>query len=213
MGDYFLAKALIEVTATRNFRVLEIISETARLLARGELLQIEHSRKLVSDEAAYLKLISDKTAALISASCQLGAVTTSDDLKAQEAMKNFGENLGIAFQIKDDMFDFIGTTSIVGKPVGTDVKESKITLPLVYAFLHGPKKEAKEILSQIKKGLKKREIKNILQFVKENGGLKYAQEKAEEYSVKAKQSLDYFPGSQHKQAMIDFLEYNIQREK
>jgi octaprenyl-diphosphate synthase len=213
MGDYFLAKSLIEVTDMSNFRVLQIVSETAKQMARGELLALQRSKNFDIDEEGYFDLITDKTAALISASCQLGAVTTSDDLKPQEQMKNFGKNVGIAFQIKDDLFDYTGDKNIIGKPTGSDTKDNKITLPLIYSFKNAPKKEIKEIIKLIKNGTNKKEMKQVVEFVKGYSGIDYAQSKAEEYAKRAKEHIKDFPNSPAKEALLKFVDFTVKRDK
>lgn len=134
MGDYLLAKSLIIATEIGNLKLMNIIANVAKSMSKGELLQIQKSRKLNINEEEYFQLISDKTASLISACCEIGAMTTNATEEQRQSLKSFGQNLGIAFQIKDDLLDYQSNSGILGKPVGHDLKDKKITLPLLYAF-------------------------------------------------------------------------------
>jgi len=213
MGDYLLAKSLISATETGDMKIMSILADTAKRLSKGELLQIEKSRNLDITEADYFKMISDKTAALISACCELGAMTVSDREEDRKMLGQFGEYLGIAFQIKDDLLDFQGNQIVLGKPVGADLKEKKITLPLILSFKNSPEKEKKFILKLIKKGVTQKDITIIYEFIKINGGLQSSQEYALSYAAKAKQTLDPIQNESAKENALAFVDYVINRKK
>ena len=213
MGDYLFSKALINMIKLNDFKALQLMSETAERLSSGEILQIEKARGDTMDEEVYYEMIKDKTASLISAACELGAITVNEDEEQAEALAKYGENLGMAFQIKDDLFEFVGKRSIIGKPVGRDVKENMVTLPLIHTVENLPEKEAKKILRTMKKGAKNKQVKEIVKKVSNNGGIKYAKDRLRDFSEAAIHSLDIFPDSPYKQSLIDFTTFNMIREK
>ena len=213
MGDYMLSKCLIGAAGTNKIRVMQILAEASRRLSSGELLQIEKSRKLNITETEYFEIISDKTAALIGAASELGALSTSKNIEDHERLKNFGEYLGIAFQIKDDLLDYYGHSSILGKPAGNDFKDKKITLPLIYAFKQAQAKEISTIKRRLKKGVTANQVKDIISFVEKKGGIEYANSKKEEYAQKAKDCLEPYPESEVKSALFKFVDFTIQRKK
>ncbi len=213
MGDYLLSRGLLLALEADEFEFLKITSTAVRRMSEGELLQIQKSRRLDIDEETYFQIIADKTASLLSTCCEMGAVSAADDPAVKSRMKEFGENLGIAFQIQDDLFDYVGTASKIGKPIGLDMKERKITLPLIHAFTKAPRSESKEIVAALKNGVKKRSIKAIVQFAENYGGIAYAQEKAQEYTAKALERLAPLPDSVAKQALKTFTEFVTARTK
>lgn len=213
MGDYMLSKCLIGAASSGNIRFLQILAESSKRLSSGELSQIEKSRKLNITETEYFEIISDKTAALISASAELGALTTSRNIDDHQRLKKFGENLGIAFQIKDDLLDYYGKHKIIGKPVGNDLKDKKITLPLIYAFKRSNKDEIKTIKRNLKKGVNGNDVKQIVKFVRQKGGIDYAEEKMDEYAEKAKECLNFYPDSNIKEAIFKFVDFTVLRKK
>lgn len=213
MGDYMLSKCLIGASATGNIRVMQILAEASKRLSKGELLQIEKSRRLNITETEYFEIISDKTAALIGSASELGALSTSKDVYDHERLKTFGENLGIAFQIKDDLLDYYGQHNVLGKPVGNDFKDKKITLPLIYAFKQSNSKEISQIKKRLKKGVSNKDVKSIITFVEERGGIDYANSKKEEYAQKAKDNLQTYPESDVKTALLNFVDYTVRRKK
>jgi octaprenyl-diphosphate synthase len=164
-------------------------------------------------EEDYFRIISNKTAALIGAAAQLGAMTTSDQPEDHERLKQFGENLGLAFQIQDDLLDYYGKQSIVGKPVGNDFKDKKITLPLIHAFQNAEEREIKEIKKILKKGANSKDVEYIIQFVENYGGIEYTNQKQNEYALKAKQCLDVYKDNDVKDALINFIEFIINRTR
>jgi len=213
MGDYMLSKCLIGAAGTGQIRVMQVLAESSKRLSKGELSQIEKSRKLNITETEYFEIISDKTAGLISAASELGAMSTSKNADDHERLKNFGEKLGISFQIKDDLLDYYGHRSLVGKPVGNDFKDKKITLPLIYAFKNATSKEISHIKRMLKKGVKPKDVREIIRFVEDKGGIEYANSKKEEYAQAAKGCLESYPDSDVKQALFSFVDYTVTRKK
>lgn len=213
MGDYLLAKSLIAATESGNLEIMNIVATAAKRMSKGELLQFQKSRNLDINEEEYFQLISDKTASLISACCELGALTVNARPEHREALKNYGEYLGIAFQIRDDMLDYEGSSGVIGKPVGLDLKERKITLPLLYAFRHAPEKSRKKIIRLIKNGTRRKEINYIVNFVEEYQGLALAKEKGESYVARAKAELEKLPPSVARNALAELADFVMVRKK
>ncbi len=213
MGDYLLAKSLIAATETGSLEIMNIIATVAKRMSKGELLQFQKSRNLDITEAEYFQLISDKTASLISACTELGAVTVNASPAYRQALRDYGEYLGIAFQIKDDMLDYESSISLLGKPVGHDLADKKITLPLLYAFRQAPDRARKRIIRTLKNGAGKKEIQEIVQFVVENKGLEKARRKAEEYRDRALAELRDLPESPAKETLITLADFVINRKK
>ncbi len=213
MGDYLLANALISIVDIRSFDAMMLLSDATRRASQGELLQIDKSRRLDIDEPTYLKMVSDKTGALIAAACELGAITTTESDDDRKALRDFGEAIGVAFQIKDDLFDFEGVQSIIGKTKGRDLKEQKITLPLIHALSRAPKDESKEVLRKIKKSVTSADVRHIIDFTHTFGGLDYAKQRLRDFSDQAISALDRFQDSPSKSGMKKFVEYNIERKK
>ena len=212
MGDYLLSRGLMIAVEGKDYDFLNVITNTVKRMSEGELLQIQKTRKLNIDEETYFKVISDKTASLLETCCQIGALSATDDKEQHEALKNFGTNLGIAFQIRDDILDYDGTANLIGKPVGGDIKEKKITLPLIYSLNQVDKQEANIIKKLIKEGNKKENIKKVIEFVRRNKGIEFASETAANYSVKAKESLKCFPDSPSKTALESLVDFVINRK-
>lgn len=208
MGDYLLSKGLMIAVDGKDFDFLGVITDAVRRMSEGELLQIQKTRKLDIDEETYFRVISDKTASLLETCCVIGAMSTSDNPEYHAAMKKFGHSIGISFQIRDDILDYEGSSSIIGKPVGGDIKEKKITLPLIYSLNQVSKSKAAEIRKLLKNGKDKDKVKKIIEFVRENNGIAYAIETARRYSTEAKESLKVFPDSPAKislEALVDFI--------
>ena len=213
MGDYLLAKSLIGATESGKLQYMNVLANTSRRLSKGELLQIEKSRKLDITEKEYFKIVSDKTAALISACCELGALSVDASNDQIKAMQQYGENLGIAFQIKDDLLDYEGIQSIVGKPLGADLKEKKITLPLLLSFKNAPADEKKFIIKLLKKGANNHDVKRIIDFCKTYEGIIKATESAQSFADKARSSLNIFPENEYKDSAAKFVDYVLSRKK
>lgn len=213
MGDYMLAKGLLLSLDNNDFQFLKITSDAVRRMSEAEILQIAKSKDLDLDETTYLKIISDKTASLISTCCQIGAASVTADKGIRECMREFGENLGVVFQIRDDLLDYIGRKSITGKPTGLDLKEKKLTLPLIHSFTKAPRSQSRSILRIIKNGASKKELQNVIDFAHEFGGIEYTTKRAEHFSRLALHALDPIPTSPAKEALIGFVDYVIQRSK
>jgi octaprenyl-diphosphate synthase len=208
MGDYLLSRGLMTSIAGKDYDFLGVTTDAVKRMSEGELLQIQKTRKLDIDEETYFKVISDKTASLLETCCTIGAMSTTDNNDFIEAMKNFGHSLGMSFQIRDDILDYEGTTNLIGKPVGGDIKEKKITLPLIYSLNNVSKSEAARIRKVLKNGNDKTKVKEVIQFVKDNNGIDYALKVAQKYSDQAKESLNIFTDSPTKlsmQALVDFV--------
>lgn len=212
MGDYLLSKGLMISVNGEDYDFLKTITDTVKRMAEGELLQIYKTKKLDIDEETYFKIISDKTASLFSTCCEIGALSATTSKEEIEALKNYGEYLGIAFQIQDDILDYTGT-KIIGKPLGGDIKEKKLTLPLIHTLTKESKSDAAEIIRRIKKGKKEKRISEIIDLVKSNGGIEYSIEKAHEFSDKAKKCLEPFKDSEYKDSLIDLVDFVIDRNK
>ena len=213
MGDYLLARGLLLSLEHNDFGFLKITSTSVRRMSEGELHQIQRSRKLDMDEESYLRIIGDKTASLIATCCEIGASSATGEPATTRALREYGENVGLAFQIRDDMLDFTGRKSITGKPAGLDLSEKKLTLPLIYALAQATKSERKEILAMIKNGGKKMKVSTIVAFVENYGGLDYAATRAREYAAAATARLVALPDSPSKRSLTAFAEFVVQREK
>lgn len=212
VGDYLLSKGLLLAVEHEEYIFLKLISQAVKDMAEGELLQLEKARRLDIKEDVYFDIIRQKTASLIASACAAGTASATDDKDTIEKMRLFGETIGIAFQIKDDLFDY-GTKSI-GKPRGIDIKEKKMTLPLIYALSQAEKKERKSILKKIKNNSSDTKVvQEVIAFVKGKGGLEYATNAMNNYKKKAMSILDEFPDSECKQALVDLVDYVIEREK
>ena len=212
IGDYFLSRGLMLAVEGSDFDFLKVVTDTVKRMSEGELLQISKTRKLDLDEETYYRIISDKTASLISTCCEIGARSASDESNVIQSLKNFGEYLGIAFQIRDDILDYTGKSKIIGKPLGGDIKEKKITLPLIYSLKKVDKKESDRIIKLIKSERKKGRIKEVIDFVITNGGIEYAEEEADKFILKAKQSIEKFPESPYKTSLIDLVDFVVKRK-
>ncbi len=208
MGDYLLSRGLMIAVEGKDFDFLGVITNAVKRMSEGELLQIQKTRKLDIDEETYFQVISDKTASLLETCCMIGSMSTSEKTEYHQAMKKFGESIGMAFQIRDDILDYEGSSKITGKPVGGDIKEKKITLPLIYSLKKVQKSEADRIRRMIKNNDGKGDTRQVIKFVRDNGGIEYALKTAHDYSEKAKESLKLFPDSPSKialEALVDFV--------
>lgn len=211
IGDYLLSKGLLLAVKNKEFALLKIISGCVEEMSVGELLQIEKSRKLDITEPIYFDIIRKKTAALISACCESGAISTAKDMELVKKMKLFGEKAGIAYQIKDDLLDY-EKTSIIGKPSKTDIKEKKITLPLIYTLNKVNELTRKKIIRIIKNEESENFIK-VLEVVKNEGGLNYAEKIMNQYKDEAKKILDSFKNNDEKKSLQALLNYMVKRKK
>ncbi|MDX1783527.1 MAG: polyprenyl synthetase family protein [Aequorivita vladivostokensis] len=212
VGDYLLSKGLLLSIDNDDFDLLKIISVAVREMSEGELLQIEKARRLDITEEIYFEIIRQKTATLIAACCAMGARSVMAPDEEVEKMRKFGELIGTAFQIKDDLFDY--GTEHIGKPTGIDIKEQKMTLPLIYALNHSSSQEKKWLINSVKNHNKdKQRVKEVITFVKDNGGLDYAVTKMKEYQQQALQLLGSYPTSPYKESLELMVNYVIDRKK
>lgn len=211
VGDYLFAKGLLLSLDNDDFRVLQIMSQAVRQMSEGELLQLEKSRGLNLDEDVYYEIIKGKTASLLASACSAGAYSTSQDENIAENMCLFGEKVGIAFQIKDDLFDY-GSEDI-GKPTGNDIKEKKLTLPLIYTLQNSDPKTRKSIIHIIKNNNKDpKKIQEIIQVVKAVGGIKYAEEKMLFFQNEAIDILKQFENKEGVAAMEELVKFTTDRK-
>lgn len=211
VGDYLFAQGLHISLDTGQYKMLHIVSQAVKSMAEGELIQLEKARRLDIDEAIYFNIIKKKTASLIAASCGLGTCSTIDDDTVIEKVKLLGENIGICFQIKDDLFDY--GTSNVGKPLGIDIKEKKMTLPLIYALNHAPFMVKRSMINIIKnKSEDQKKVKEVIEFVKQSGGLEYAIEKMNEYKAKSFELLQEFPQNEANEKLKILIDYVVSRD-
>lgn len=212
IGDFLLSKGLLLSIDNNDFDLLKIISIAVREMSEGELLQIEKARKLDITEEVYYEIIRQKTATLIAACCSLGAASVKPESQHVETMRKFGELIGMAFQIKDDLFDY-GDTQI-GKPTGIDIKEQKMTLPLIYVLNQASKKDKKWLINSIKNHNKDtKRVKEVIAFVKNNGGLEYAINKMKAFQAEALLLLKNYPESDYKNSLKLMVNYVIDRKK
>jgi len=213
VGDYMLSKGMLISVEKNRFDMLEIVSEAVKSMSEGELFQLQKARKLNIREEDYFKIITSKTAALISACTACGARSVTDNSESIQLMKEFGENIGIAFQIRDDILDYEGT-GLTGKTVGNDIKEKKITLPLIHALEQSPASRKKQILGIVKIRKKtKEEISEVISFVLDYGGIEYADLKMNQYRDKALAILDSYADSEVKESLKEFVQYTTSRKK
>lgn len=212
VGDYLLSKGLLLSIDNGDFDLLQIISVAVREMSEGELLQIEKARKLDITEEVYYEIIRQKTATLIAACCAMGACSVNASKEEVEKMRTFGELIGMAFQIKDDLFDY-GAEKI-GKPTGIDIKEQKMTLPLIYTLNNCTKKEKSWLINSIKnKNKDSKRVQEVIAFVKSSGGLEYAVSKMKSFRSQALEILNSYPDSPYKQSLILMVNYVIDRKK
>ena len=210
VGDYFLSKGLLLALDTRNYNLLHITSTAVKRMSEGELLQMEKARKLDIDESIYFEIIKNKTASLIAAACEVGAASTTDDAELIEKMRQIGEHIGIAFQIKDDLFDY-GEADI-GKPRGIDIKERKMTLPLIYTLNNATSAEKKWIINIVKNHNEdKPKVDELIKFIKAKGGIKYTEDMMYEYKHRAFDIIKTIENSEAKTGLIDLVNYITER--
>lgn len=212
VGDYLLSRGLLLSVDHEEFELLKIVSKAVRELSEGELLQIEKARRLDINEDVYYQIIRQKTASLIASCCAVGACSVGAGAEIVKKMHAFGEKVGMAFQIKDDLFDY-GEDEI-GKPLGIDIKEKKMTLPLIYALNQASWLEKRRIINIIRnESHKPKKVNEVIAFVKESGGLKYAQQVMERYVEEARSVLREFAESPYRTSLEQLVQYTIERSK
>lgn len=212
VGDYLLTRGLLLSLENNDYQSLHILSDAMKAMIEGELLQSQKARKLDIDEAIYYDIIRQKTASLIAAACSAGTASTTKDKATVEQMRLFGEKIGIAFQIRDDLFDF--GTDDVGKPLGIDIKEKKMTLPLIYALNHASTSDKRKILRIIKKDNENKEkVQEVIRFVNQSGGIEYAKEAMLKYRSEAFDILLSLPESPARNALQQLVLFVTDRKK
>jgi octaprenyl-diphosphate synthase len=212
VGDFLLSRGLLLAVDHKEFQLLGLFSNAVREMSEGELLQIEKARKLDINEQVYFDIISKKTASLISCCCACGASSVTSDQEAVEKMKAFGEAVGIAFQIKDDLFDY-GDGSAIGKPTGIDIKEKKMTLPLIYALNHASFFEKQRIISIIKNDNNNpKKVAEVIDFVIKSGGIQYAEDKMNAFKNKSLAILSTFGDSPSRHALAGLVKFTTERK-
>lgn len=213
VGDYLLSKVLLLAVDNREHELLQIVSTAVREMSEGELLQIEKARRLDIDEEIYFEIIRQKTASLIASCCGVGTASAGADEETVALMRQFGEDLGIAFQIKDDLFDYQPSNN-TGKPTGIDIKEQKMTLPLIYALNNATSSDRKRIIRTVKKHHDNpKKVAEVIEYVQQSGGIEYATQRMYEYRDKALNVLQTYPDSEYKDALLQLVEYVISRKK
>ena len=213
VGDFLLSKGLLLTTENGQFELLKIVSKAVKEMSEGELLQMEKARRLDIDEEIYYKVIKQKTASLVASCCASGAQSVNASQNTVDLMYHFGINVGMAFQIKDDIFDF-GSSAEIGKPTGIDIKERKMTLPLIYTLNNVSKKIKNRIINTFKNHNEDPErVQEVIQLVIDNGGIEYSERKMMEYKEKALSYIDDLPENESKKSLISLLEYSISRTK
>lgn len=212
VGDFLFSQGLLLALKSDQFKILKIMSNAVKEMSEGELMQLEKARRLDIKEEVYFDIIRQKTASLIAAACAVGAASTTDDDVIIEKIRLFGEKIGIAFQIKDDLFDF-GTDDI-GKPLGIDIKEKKMTLPLIYALNNAPKNTRDAIINIIKRESEKPDrVTIVVDFVRQSGGLAYAEQIMHTYILDALTILRTFPDSEVRQSLEQLVIFVTERTK
>jgi octaprenyl-diphosphate synthase len=212
VGDYLLSKGLLVALNNNQPRLLQIMSNAVKEISEGELLQIEKARRLDIKEEIYYDIIRQKTASLIAAACAVGAASTSNDETLIETLRLFGEKIGMAFQIKDDLFDF--GTDDVGKPLGIDIKEKKMTLPLIYALNNASKEDRSRIINNVKRHNEVPEkVKEVIDFVRKSGGLEYAEQVMMKFRQEAFDILRGFPESIVRNSLEELVYFVTDRKK
>jgi octaprenyl-diphosphate synthase len=213
VGDYLLSRGLLLSIDNHEFTVLRLVSNSVREMSEGELLQIEKARRLDIQEDVYFDIIRQKTATLIASCCASGAASAGADVANTEKMRQIGEWIGIAFQIKDDLFDY-ESGSAIGKPTGIDIKERKMTLPLIYALSKAEKAEKRKIINIIKNhNTETAKVDEVIAWVNKSDGIRYAEAKMREYRDRALDALEAFPDSDYKRSFVNLVHYTVDRKK
>ena len=213
MGDYLLSHAFSLFVGIRSQQTLDILARATVRLSSGEIHQIQQSEGLETAEEIYFKVIADKTASLFSAGCEMGPILAKGDIKLRETMADFGENLGLAFQITDDILDFEGTEEETGKPPGSDLRGKHLTLPLIHALHAAPSSEADTIKALIEDDISQEKWEQILSFIETYGGLEYAASKAQEYARRSMDLMEVLGDTPARSALKNLVAYSVRRRK
>ncbi|MCD7938442.1 MAG: polyprenyl synthetase family protein [Tannerellaceae bacterium] len=213
VGDYILSSALIRSTMTNNMDIIRIVSDVGRHLAEGEIQQMQTADETILDEACYMEVIRKKTAVLLSACTEIGAISAGACDEWVQAARLFGEYIGICFQIKDDIFDYYPNANI-GKPTGNDIREGKVTLPLLYALRQEEQEGGATYLELVRrKEFTPEHVETLIEFAKVKGGVEYAEKVMKEYRLKAIEVLETFPPSPSRDSLLLLTDYIIDRKK
>ena len=213
VGDYLLSRGLLVALDKDEFVILKIVANAVKEMSEGELLQMEKTRNLNFDESIYYDIIRQKTASLIASCCAAGVASSGGSVEMIENARLFGNDVGIAFQLKDDLFDF-GEGSKIGKPTGIDIKEKKMTLPMIYALNNAPKSDRKRMINIIKNhNDNSKKVNEVIQYVLNSDGIEHTKAKMMEFTESAKSRLDQFPDNEAKDSLIALVDYTINREK
>jgi len=213
VGDFMFSKALTNMIHLKDFDALQILSTTAERLSQGEINQIEKAIKKNITEDAYYTMVSDKTASLFSASCQLGAMTVTKEKDKRNSLAQFGEKFGLVFQIKDDLLDITGNVEGLGKHAGFDLKKNIITLPMIHLFDNLDPSESNKVKRKLNNHVRKSELKEIRKLIEQYGGIQFAERQIDRLSAEAREALNIFPQSIYKDSLISTLEFNINRKR
>jgi len=213
MGDFLLANAFKLLVRTKSPFLLSSISKATEQVSIGEMNQIQESHNYELDEKTYLQIIAEKTASLFATSCESGALAAEADQKSKEQLKNYGLNLGMAFQITDDLLDWIGETEKTGKGLGNDLKEGKITLPLIHTLREAEESSRKKIFGLLENDFNQKDFDQILSLIKGNGGVEYSRQKAKTFGERALSQLSDLEDSEYKQALENLVSFVIKRDK
>ena len=211
VGDYIFSKALTNMVQIKDFDALNILSSTAERLSQGEILQIEKFINKDMTEEIYYKMVSDKTASLFSAACELGCITVIDNNEERSALSKFGEKFGLIFQIRDDLLDIIGNVDSMGKPTAFDLKKNIQTLPLIHMFKKLSKDEVIKLKRKLRYHIKRSEINAIRKLISNEGGIEFAEEQIQRLSTEALEDLSIFPDSIYKDALLSMVSFNKER--
>ncbi len=212
MGDFLFSRAFVVMVKTGSSEVIRSISAATERVSFGELRQIEECANYKLGEDEYIKIISDKTAALFSTACEIGPILKRASSQVRKRFREFGENVGIAFQITDDLLDFVGNSEKTGKGTGTDLIQGKVTLPLIYSLSQSSKKVRAEITDVLNNGISRRGINQIVRFVTDQGGIDYAYHVARKYSERAGDLIDNVKDNIYRRTLEDILRFTVSRE-
>lgn len=213
VGDYLLSRGLLVALGNNEFQILKIVANAVKEMSEGELLQMEKTRNLNFDESIYYDIIRQKTATLIAACCAAGVSSSGGNDKMVETARLFGNDVGMAFQLKDDLFDF-GEGTKIGKPTGIDIKEKKMTLPMIYALNNAPKSDRNRMIRIIKNhNDNSKKVNEVIAYVLKSGGIEHTKSKMMEFTKSAKSRLKQFPDGEAKDSLIALVDYTINREK
>lgn len=213
VGDFMFSRSLLNISKHNDMESIKILATISERLSEGEIFQIEKAMSKDMDETSYFKMISDKTASLISASCLLGLITNNSNNAMKNSIKNFGEYFGIAYQLKDDIFDVIGNIDDSGKDGHLDLKKNMLTLPYIYILSKLGKSQKKNLILKLKNNVKNNELEDLRNTINDMGGIEYANTKIKEFSDRASNELECFPDSEYKTSLLKAVEFNCNRKK